>query len=337
MRPLNLRALLDLLIRIDSRGLGLKHVIRQLCKFLVILQPHSGLNQRLQRFLSVNELPIYPIKNHSNLPVIEILYVATKKDFEILKSTMLVTLNSLENYEISSISIIVPDAHIEVFEELLGISKITTRVIRESDYVSSIEVDALKKKFGKRYNWVLQQVLKISYVKESKSAGVMVVDADTALLHQRIWLDPNGRQVLCPTWENHFSYYKLLEELGVGVNPPAYTFVSHHMLFQPIIVNQILATLGWATNNELIEKITSYSYADEISPFSIDYELYAQYLYSVHPDKVFLEKWSNFEAGRKNHSESLSEYARRSILECTGKYASVSFHSYLNQSPIIVA
>ncbi len=337
MKYHNFRTFLNPLVQINKKSLKLKYLLRILCKWLLLLQPNSNSSQRLKRFIDANQLPVSPIEFSSNNPTIDILYVATIKDFDVLISTISTTLRSLENYKINCVTIIVPDAHSYILKELLALSGIVTRVIPESTFVSNFQINALKERFGDRYGWALQQILKISYVKQSKSAGVMVVDADTALLHKRNWLDASGKQVLCPTWENHSSYYKFLEELGVGFNPPKFTFVSHHMLFQPIILNQILTSLGWNSNEKLINELISASFIDEVSPFSIDYELYAQYLYLVHPDKVVLEKWSNFEAHDRNASENLKDYVERFVSKCIGKYASVSFHSYRNQSPIIDA
>jgi hypothetical protein len=101
------------------------------------------------------------------------------------------------------------------------------------------------------------------------------------------------------------------------------------MLFQPQIMKEVLTNIGWTTPDLLVQDLISSTKNDENSPFSIDYELYAQYLLSVHPEKVLIEKWSNLEASDKKFSESSVDYSRRVSASAVGKYASVSFHSYL--------
>jgi hypothetical protein len=256
--------------------------------------------------------------------------VATAKDFEILKSTLSITLESLSNYQVSSVTIIVPDSQIKTLSDLLPKTESPVVILPESSLVSQIEIKLLKEFFGDRYGWVLQQILKMLFVKKSLFLGVLVVDADTALLTSRIWIDSNHRQVLCPTWENHAPYYKFLEKHGIPVNPPEFTFVSHHMLFQPMVLNEVLRLQGWDTTQKIIESLMSSTSTNENSPFSIDYELYAQYLYLHHPEKVVLEKWGNYEAKPRKSTASATEHAKSVISKSLGKYASVSFHSYLN-------
>jgi hypothetical protein len=300
------------------------------CKILALLLPSEKKRRSLRRFLRANSLPAISAQSDQKLPEIEVLYVATEKDFEILKSTLPLTLDSLSNYRINSVTIVVPDNQFLALSRLLLEVDSPVNVVSESSLVSQIHINQLQATFGERYGWVLQQILKLLFVKKSSNVGVLVVDADTALLTKRTWIDSNYRQVLCPTWENHDPYYQFLEEHGIPVNPPEFTFVSHHMLFQPNVLNEILTLQGWDTTEKMINNLLTSATAEENSPFSIDYELYAQYLYLVHPEKVLLEKWANYEASPRKSTESIAEHAKRISSRSLGKYASVSFHSYLN-------
>jgi hypothetical protein len=291
--------------------------------------PSPSARLSLQRFLEANEIPFSVPRGALNLSNVELLYVAAHKDFDILVSTLPITLSYLSNQNISKISIIVPDNQVRTLEISLPRTQRTINVIPESRYVSDEIANILKSFFGERYGWVLQQILKILYVKSATVSGVLVIDADTALVAERQWIDNNCKQILTPTWEYHSAYYKFLEQYGIGENPPQYTFVPHHMLFQPHIMNEVLTNIGWTTPELLVQDLISSTKSDENSPFSIDYELYAQYLLSVYPEKVLLEKWSNLEARDRKFSESIVDYSRRVSSAAVGKYASVSFHSYL--------
>lgn len=330
MKQLKIRTIFDLLIRIETKHYRLQRLGFLFCGVLAFLLPSVRQRKSLQRFLNANNFPLRIFPGNQKLPGIEVLYVATKKDFDILKVTLGVTLNSLSNYQIKKITIIVPDNHVQSLVNFLPQIDLFVDVVAESTFVPQLLVQKLKESFGDRYGWVLQQILKLTFVKESSEAGVLVVDADTILFAQRNWIDTGGRQVLCPTWENHKPYYEFLEDHGIPVNPPKFSFVSHHMLFQPSILNEILCLQGWVTTEELVTSILNYKRGKENSPFSIDYELYAQYLFLVYPEKVILQKWANYEAGPRTSSENIAEYAQSVMSSCQSKYASVSFHSYLS-------
>ena len=59
-------------------------------------------------------------------------------------------------------------------------------------------------------------------------------------------------------------------------------------------------------------------------------QLYAQFLYSSYPEKITLEKWGNFESAGKLKNGNFEESIQEIIAGAHGKFASVSFHSYLN-------
>ena len=328
-RP-KIRTLFDYLIRIQADGHKFQKIGLSICGTLGTLLTRTKLRSTLQRFITANDFPVNEVQADLIVPTIELLYVAAKKDFEILASTIQITLNSLANYEVSKISIIVPDNQVQILKSSLPSIETPLVVISESKFVSENQFKEIESAFGERYGWVLQQILKVSFVKESSYPGVLVVDADTALLIQRQWLDTSGIQILCPTWENHPPYYKFLEDHGIAHNPPEFTFVSHHMLFQPQILNEVLSLQGWTSTENLLRSLLNSERVNENSPFSIDYELYAQYLYSAHPKKVVLEKWANFEAPNKQPKESTFDYVRRITTDLRSNYASVSFHSYLS-------
>jgi len=318
-------------IRIDR----LSVIANKFARFIVIifwilrLFKKSKAPTDLKRFFDVNKLKIQKIQTTPSAVNLELLYVATIKDFEVLAFTMPTTLDSMSNFSVSRISIIVPDEHFDTLMSSIPKLPVEINLILESSLISAVEAQKLKTHFNNRHGWVLQQVLKILFVSQSDSDGVLVVDADTTLLCQRNWLDLDGKQVLTPTWEFYPPYYKFLENHNLIEGVPSLTFVSHHMLFQPRVMNEIFIFLGWSTNQDIVKSLTSLSYEQEKSPFSIDYELYAQFLYRFYPEKVSLEKWGNLESLRKLRGESVEDFIRCVIAKSQGKYASVSFHSYL--------
>jgi hypothetical protein len=168
--------------------------------------------------------------------------------------------------------------------------------------------------------------LKIIHVFNSEFAGVFVVDADTVLIDKRNWFCQEGHQILTPSDEFNLSYYEFLSSVGIGTLKPEFTFVSHHMLMQPWVLREAFAFIGWRNSTDLLESIVSHNYLNEESPFSIDYEFYAQYMRVAYPDLVTLNKWSNFGVRREVELKDLVESA---CSKYSGKFSSISFHSYL--------
>jgi hypothetical protein len=163
-------------------------------------------------------------------------------------------------------------------------------------------------------------------VLDSDLDGVFVVDADTILIDKRDWISEEGHQILTPSDEFNPSYYEFLSSVGISSMNPEFTFVSHHMLMQPWILREAFAAAGWSHPTDLLRSIISHKYLNEESPFSIDYEFYAQYLISAHPELVTLQKWSNLGVSRQTLLESQIQLI---TTKYSNQFSSISFHSYL--------
>jgi hypothetical protein len=279
------------------------------------------------RFINVNRLPVEPIDG--SIPSIELLYVAAKKDFEILSNSVRVSGGLVLPNGNLGISVIVPESELLECKLMFKDFAIAPNIISENDIVSRQQAFELKNHFKERYGWILQQIIKLKFTLDSSCDGVLIIDADTILLRPRLWLDGSGRQLLTPTWEYHLPYYKFLSSAGVCDINPEYTFVSHHMLMQPKILNEIFSFTGWTDIEGLIDSICSTPNEGEHSPFSLDYELYAQYLYAFHRDKVLLGKWSNKALSRSSKEMDFEKFIEEVVLENSDRFASLSFHSYL--------
>jgi hypothetical protein len=250
----------------------------------------------------------------------EILIVVTKKDFELMDYSLDFAINSVSLFQLIGIHLIVPDKHYDEAKKIT--QQILPQVVvhPESQYLSVTNFDLLSKKFENRLGWVVQQLLKILYSSQSKADFVLVVDADTILLESRPWLQADSKQLLSLSEERHNPYYDVLDSLGVG-NRRDYSFITHHMVYQPWVWKEILRTIEVTDQDTLTTKVLSLPLNSE-SPFSLDYEMYGQYLLANYPEMVELRKWSNFECSLRD----LSERAMRETL--AGHYYSISIHSW---------
>lgn len=192
----------------------------------------------------------------------------------------------------------------------------------------------LRATFGDRYGWVLQQFNKLAWSVQSQNAGVLIVDADTVLTIPRGFLDASGCQLLLPTWEYNPPYYRVFDRLGgpiAGINDDELSFISHHMVMQPVLVREMLNDLRVGSVDSLVTRTLESVDIDSNtqSPLCVDYELYGQWLSRSKPERVRFGRWSNLGARRGASQQNSLRSGRFSQLG----YASVSFHSYLNLQP----
>lgn len=128
------------------------------------------------------------VTSDSRLPKIDLLFVATRKDFSTLGFALVNAQKGSKN-EIEKITIIVPSDDVVECKRLL--KHLNTKdlapvaVIDETVLIAAEVSQSLRDKFGARFGWILQQLLKVSNILKSEAAGVLVVDADTVLLKER--------------------------------------------------------------------------------------------------------------------------------------------------------
>lgn len=277
---------------------------------------------RFIRYLKCNLFYEVPkIQNSIDLEI-EILFVAAGKDSEILPHAISGAIQSTHNYRVRSITIICPRADLLIIKQNIQSIDYPFQVIPEDEVVEDNFINQLKDLFGDRYGWVLQQLLKINFVKESGAAGVLIIDSDTILLKPRLWLDSHRTQVLMPTWERHEPYFDFLRINNFCVQQDSLSHISHHMLLQPEILREMLLTYN-LNDFETFIQVFSTCPRGVNSPFSLDYEMYAQYLITRYPHSVRYEKWANYSVRILLHSDIGHQLNSQEI-----RYNSISAHSY---------
>jgi hypothetical protein len=285
----------------------------------------------LFRYLYVNSLQFESAQNDSPAsPPIEILFVAARKDFRTLEVTINGVIETC-GQEVSRINIVVPDQDLSYCEAVVtscAPNQIEMKVISETSLLDESLAKLIYSHFGARGGWVLQQVLKLEYARNSLSSGVLIIDADTVLIKNRTWLNSDGIQSLMPSWEFHRPYFEFLSTLTPFKSQlhffPRFSFVSHHMLMQPNVVKEIFRACGWNGPRELVDSLCQPSNKIGQSPISIDYELYGHFLLLHYPEKVNLVKWANTSA---SYSSNISIDL---LKERYSNFASVSLHTYLD-------
>jgi hypothetical protein len=277
---------------------------------------------RVSRYLICNlSFSINEIAGEESSPL-EILFVVAKKDAKFLSYSIRGALRSTIHHKIIAVTVICPRADLELIKVITDSIDKSIRVVAEDQIIGQIDILRIKDSFGPRGGWVLQQLIKVYYAHNSKSPGILIVDADTVLLKNRLWLDSNSTQILLPTWERNDPYYDFILTNSFKLDTNSLSHIAHHMVIQPKILRQMLNEYGLEDFSTLLHKL-SQSVDSGDSPFSIDYEMYAQYLLVEHPNLVRYEKWSNFSV------QKILDGTIDSCLKAWGRrFCSISAHSY---------
>jgi len=302
----------------------------QLIKVLVLTFPKKSdffnfhTHKAIVREWRANRFPEDLGSSDQSLPTIEILIVAAGKDIELLPDVLKGAIaNSLN--PISGITLIIPVVDKKQCEKIIQAETYPSeiKVVLEDDLLDEAIRNKIKLRFNKRYGWVLQQLLSVEFILNSKAAGVLLLDADTVLLRKVAWLDSKGNQKLLVGPAYHRPYHKLLNKLINTDAEPKTTHVTHHMLLQPIYLRDIFQKFKLVDTRNLLDLLVENADQNEESALSVDFELYAQAILRLYPQKVELRKFSNISVTRSkstNYASLKKEYS---------DFNSVSMHSYL--------
>ena len=301
-------------------------LLSKLEKIISVRWPISETSGDLRRFIAVNWLENLNFTQGYALPEIEIFIPSARKDLILIRQVIEKAIENSAN-PVRQVSICVPESDIEYFKEaIIHLKGVTIRILAEESMLSIKIIERIRAEFGSRSGWVIAEFLKIEYSTRSQFAGVLVIDSDTIILRNRVWLSTDLKQSLFPVQEYHGEYFELLLGLGLPKSPWKFSFMSHYMLFQPKIYRDMYAQIAQMNPEELLWGILSKRREDSKSPFCVCYEAYALHLSSKFPELVQIEKWSN--VGFKRETFSLDFKANLEYL-ARRKLDSVSLHAYL--------
>ena len=262
-------------------------------------------------------------------PIIELLIVATEKDFDLLRPVILNALSSSLN-QICELKIVVPSFGIESCHKVLSTFllplNLKVQILNEESVLDLKTREFIKFNSDGSYGWLLQQFIKLKMALESDAGGILVVDADTIILGKNVWLDSSGKQKLVAAATRHTPYFDFLKDLNILNGRPRYSFVVHHMLYQPKILKKLLEQMNCSTFEEFSQKVLRHKGTHKVSSLSIDYELYGQFLFEYFGDLIHLQRFSNLSLPR-NFLEQVGNEGDADRL-FSDNYNSISLHSW---------
>lgn len=280
----------------------------------------EGLSARLDAL----RLPVNPLEGAEADPL-ELLVVAAPKDFTVLP-LCLAGAAANAGHPITSAILIVPESGVAEARAIVAASGLPGAVVQCEDEVLDESIrDGIRRAYDPRYGWVLQQLLCVAHVARSDAAGVLVLDADTVLTRSRVMLR-GARQLLAVSLERHQPYYDFLVSLSPRFAGAQGSHVTHHMVQQPEVMRGVLDLVGHGDVESLADHVIAAADPAIPSAVSLDYEMYAQGLRILFPEREVPAKWSNAMAPRSvvGADPSLAGLTR----EFSGYY-SVSLHDHV--------
>ena len=267
---------------------------------------------------------IYP---NGSLPNIELLFVTTRKDSDILPYSIKNAIrHSLNN--VSKIAVIVPASDLQYFSKLLGKLSLKTRVelISEDLEIDQESRNLIKSQMKSRYGWTLQQFLTVSYCLRSSAEGVLAVNSDTLILRDQVWIDQEKCQILMESHEFNSEYYSLIERINSRFKNLSKSHITHHMLFQPDMLKETIFFFGATNISQYVSIFMSEVNADLSSPLCVEFEPYANYLRLAAPSRFRMVRFCNISVGRGSQT-SLEELIVK--YEKENNFNSISMHSWM--------
>lgn len=308
--------------RVFSRrpGIVISFFLRVLICSNILKQLSS--NFSAERYLDANRLP-QDRPHSSQFFDCELLIVATKKDFSSLSLAVASAIKSQKSINFTRVNIVVPKIFLSEAKSLLFSSDAPIVFIDEDIYFEANDEVRIEEAFGVRSGWVKQQLIKIRHICNSNAQLTLVQDADTFLLRERAWFDTLGKQIIFQSEEFNPEYYNFMDRLRFK-NSRKFSFVTHYMLFDKQKLEAALQAAGIYEQSKQVTTLTNHSNLKSESPFSIDYEIYGQYLLAN--NLCSLRKWSHrdidpeFILNVSNRDNNLQKLSR--------KWSSVSVHSW---------
>ena len=175
-----------------------------------------------------------------------------------------------------------------------------------------------------RVGWIYQQFLKLyaPFVIPEISSNVLIVDADVIFYQPVEFLNAKNEGLYNPGKEYHKPYFNQMKRLLPTLHKffPKASGISHHMLFQRSVLEDLFSTVEEYHNMEMWKALCKTIDPREINfPCISEYEIYFNFLFSkTSQAKIRPLKWTN--------KWDLSPEARKAHIKKGYDY--VAYHKY---------
>ena len=174
-----------------------------------------------------------------------------------------------------------------------------------------------------RLGWYYQQLLKLyaPFVIPGISSNVLILDSDSVFLNPIGFLNENSEAFYNPSTEYHEPYFSHANRLLPGLHRlyPEYSGISHHMLFQRAVLEDLFSLVE---SHHQIPLWQAFCYSVDLKNLSAsgasEYEIYFNFIFSrTNQAHMRQLKWLN-----TNRIDRIDKFRSKG-------YHYVSFHTWL--------
>lgn len=241
----------------------------------------------IKKLIASGDIDFYEYFNEPRYDIsIDVVIPTTTKDFKILK----LAIESIKKNVLHTVKDIYVVSHKGKLEDFC--KKEGYKFVDENTVLPITIKDINYCPNGlHREGWIFQQLLKLNSDKITDSKYILISDSDTVYTKPQSFF--NGDKILFDCSDEYsqayFEAYKKLIKLDKRFYA---SFVAHHMMFEREMLKELKKYIEKQNGKKWYEAILDSLDYNEISSFS-EYEMYANYMYFKHPEKVFLRYWFN--------------------------------------------
>lgn len=218
----------------------------------------------------------------------DIVIVSHEKDFNNIK---FIVEYSQKNLTFDSIHLILSER--KEYTELELIKTLTDKPIYlhlESDI---LKID--KTRINYRPNWIYQMLLKM-FQNVTNNDDFLIIESDCLILKNINFFEDNKTNFYLCRDQNHIPYFNFNNILGFG-REYNHSFISEFMMYNKQIINDLLKKSKCENVNDFLNIIYDNVKND---CYPADYELYGNFCFKYHNDKINLKRLNYNFFGRES-------------------------------------
>jgi hypothetical protein len=191
-----------------------------------------------------------------------------------------------------------------------------------------IETDVLKidkSRLRHRPEWIYQMMLKI-FQNVTSNDNFLVIESDCIILNDISFFEGDKTIFHLCRDQNHDSYFNFSKQiLGLG-REYDHSFISEFIMYDKKIIKDMLDKCGCNSVNDFLELI--YEHVNS-NCYPADYELYVNFCFKYHNDKITMKK-SNFNFFGRHSSQApfWTDTEIKFLIDSNSDKDVISFHTW---------
>lgn len=246
----------------------------------------------------------------------DIVIVSHEKDFNNIK---FIIKHCESNLKCDSYHLILSER--KEYEEKDFLRTLTQKPIHFHNENDVLKVD--KDRVKHRPNWIYQMLLKM-FQNVTKNDNYLIIESDCLILKPLEFFEGDKFNIFLCRDQNHNPYFKFNNILGFG-REYNHSFISEFMMYNKNLVLDMLQKSNCKNVNDFLELI--YENVDD-SCYPADYELYGNFLYKYHQEKINIKNISFDFYGRESRIKSFWDDNEINQLIANSNKDVISFHTW---------